>query len=279
MNAIKSLFFILKKTVIRLFAEDYAFRASALAYTTLLSLVPLLSVLVYLLTFSPPLFTRIINLTRDYLVENFIPSANITIEGYLQNFIDQAARLPALGFIFLVVAAVLLIITVDGVLNEIWQQDKRKKRIMGFVWRWLVLLVTPLIIGISLFISSYVLNIPWILELINRLGVQKSLLTLSSLVLNTLIFTIVNMVVPRCKVKWRAGLLGGLMTALLFEAAKSLFAFVMKHSTYQAIYGTLAIIPVFLFWLYVYWLIVLFGALLAHSQQQLKLATPTSPPP
>lgn len=269
MIAIKYLFLLFKKTVIRLFAEDYAFRASALAYTTLLSLVPLLSVLVYLLTFSPPLFTRIIYLTRDYLVANFIPSANITIEAYLQNFINQAAQLPTLGFFFLVVTAILLIITVDGVLNEIWQQSQNRNKIIAFAWRWLVLLVTPVIVGISLFVSSYLLNVPWVLQLINRLGIQKPVLIILALLINTLIFTIVNIVVPRCKVKWSAGFFGGLVTALLFEVAKSIFAYVMKHSTYQAIYGTLAIIPVFLFWLYVYWLIVLFGALFAYSQQHL----------
>lgn len=119
----------------RLITDNHTYRASALAYSTLLALVPLLSVIVSLIAIFP-FFARFMALARRYIIENFIPTSSTTIEFYLQNFIDQATRLPTIGLLFLVLAVGTLIITVEHTIDEIWGTTKRIKKISTWLLYW-----------------------------------------------------------------------------------------------------------------------------------------------
>lgn len=84
------------------------------------------------------------------------------------------------------------------------------------------------------------------------------------------------MVVPHYKINWQDAIIGGFLTACLVEIARAGFRiYINKFADYEAIYGALATIPVFLVWLFTFWLIVLFGAIFVHIKyQQRKLKTP-----
>jgi membrane protein len=250
----------------RLFQEQYTYRASGLAFTTLIALVPLLSVLVSLITVFP-IFTQLIELTENYIFTNFIPHSSNIIQKYLEAFIQQATHLPTVGIIFLLFTSFTLIIMVEHTLNSIWSAPKRKKNFRSFFLYWLVLLVTPIFIGLSVLISTYVFSISWLTGTVNKLGLTIPMLASLPLIINTIILSALYIIVPNSKVRFREGVLGGLTAAILFEIAKKAFAFYLKHfPNYELIYGTLATIPIFLIWVYISWLIILYGALVTNTR-------------
>lgn len=253
-----------------LFEERYTYHASALAFTTLLALVPLLSVIVSVASIFP-VFTKIVDLARNYILTNFIPTSRITIEFYLQNFIQQATHLSTIGIIFLFIITGMLIVTVDQTFNEIWQTPKNKKRYSSWLLYWIILLFLPLLIGLSVFVSSYLFSISWFSGIAGALGIEPLLLGCLPFLINTLIFSIVYIIIPRYRVKWRDGFSGGFIAAILFEISKYGFAVYLRlFPSYELIYGTLATIPIFLLWVYIAWLIILYGALVTHTQFKMR---------
>ncbi len=252
----------------RLFKEKYTYRASALAFTTLLALVPLISVIVSLIAVLP-IFTKFATLAQNYILENFVPTSGNTIQNYLVQFTKQATHLPVIGIIFLFFTALLLIITVEHTLNDIWDVSRRKKSLLALLIYWLILFLSPIVIGFSLFLSSYLFSLKWIAHTTNALGITLPMLSCLPLVINTAIFSLLYVAVPNTPVRWRDGFLGGFIAAILFEVAKKGFAFyIHKFPSYELIYGTLAAIPIFLLWLYISWLIILLGALVTHTHSQ-----------
>lgn len=254
----------------RLFVERYTYRASALSFSTLLALVPLLSVILSIITIFP-IFTRFIDLTRNYVLANFIPTSSNVIEHYLEAFTQQASRLPTLGIVFLFFTAVTLIMTVEHTFNDIWQTRQRKKRVVPILLYWVVLILTPVFIGFSVLLSSYIFSLSWFSGATTELGLKIPLLNGLPLLINTAMFSVLYVVVPNCHVRWRDGFFGGFIAALLFEIAKKVFAiYILKFPSYELIYGTLATVPIFLLWIYVSWLIILFGALVTNTQYKLQ---------
>ena len=254
----------------RLFLEKYTYRASALAFTTLLALVPLLSVIVSIIAVFP-IFTRFTNLAQNYILANFVPTSGAIIQQYLEGFIQQTTHLSSLGILFLFFTAVLLIITVEHTLNDIWQTPQRKKTLSLWLIYWLILIFAPVIFGLSLFLSSYLFSLSWFSGSTNKFGIVISWLNLLPLLINTSIFSVLYIVVPNHRVKWWDGLLGGLAAAVLFEAAKWIFALYIKQfPSYELIYGALATIPIFLIWLYISWLIILYGALVTNTRYRYR---------
>ncbi len=252
----------------RLYQEQYTYRAAGLAFTSLLALVPLLSVIMSLISIFP-IFSQLINLTEGYIFTNFIPHSSIIIRQYLEAFIQQATHLPTLGIGFLFFTVFTLILMVEHTLNAIYNAPKRKRTIKALINFWLILLIAPFFIGLSVFISTYVFSIQWLSGTADKLGLTIPLLATLPLIINIIVFSTLYIVVPNTKVKFRYGILGGSVAAILFELAKKGFAFYIKHfPSYELIYGALATIPIFLIWIYISWLIILYGAIVAQSYKQ-----------
>jgi membrane protein len=253
----------------RFYHEDYSYRASALTYTTLLALVPLVSVVIALLTHFPKLL-KIVELAQNYVLNNLIPTANDSIEYYLQVFTQQATHLPLLGILFLFITASLLIITVEDTFNHIWQIPLRKKNFASWVLYWAVLLLAPLAIGLSVFLSTLLFSFSWFAGVAI---IKTTWLGVLSLLINAALFSALYIIVPNTTVGIRNGIVGGLLAAVLFEIAKKTFAFyIHKYANYTLIYGALSTIPIFLVWVYISWFIVLYGALFTQASCQLKVS-------
>lgn len=251
----------------RLFREGYTYKASALAYTTLLSFVPLISVVVTMV--SPfPMVRNWIELTQKFIVTNFIPIPNNLIETYLINFITHATHLSTISFVFLVILSIMLIITIQNAFNDIWRSSENRKEVAYVLLHWLVLILTPFFIGLGIVLSGYLVAFFQLTQVGAKTPyIQIILLPFLSLLFNTLIFSMLYIFAPSFKVKSLDGLIGGFISACLFEIAKKGFgSFVVHFSSYQLIYGALAIIPIFLIWLYLSWLIILFGAILVQAK-------------
>ncbi len=244
----------------RRFHEDRGLQtAGALSFTTILALVPLLTVTVYALS-AFPVFESLSGRIHDFIFTNFIPATGQVVQKYLEQFAQKAARLTTVGIVFLFITALMVMDTIDQTLNDIWRIKVKRKRIASFTVYWAVLTLGPLLLGLSLVITSYLASIPLIQETVGG-NVQATLLGFLQFGLTVTAFTLLYTLVPNCPVRIRHALLGAVSAAVLFEIAKKGFTLYITHvPTYAAIYGTLAAIPIFLLWVYISWVISLLGA-------------------
>lgn len=234
--------------------------AATLAYTTLLSLVPLLTVIVSVLS-AFPVFEAISGQLKGVMLGNLVPSFGATVEQYLGRFVDRAAGLTLAGAIGVFISALLMISAIDRALNRIWHVHKRRRPFQGFMVYWTVLTLSPVLLGASLAASSYLLTASRLVDLETPGPAASLVLRALPLVAEVGAFLFLYMAVPNRRVPIRHAFGGALIAALLFEAAKGGFAlYVRMVPGFEAIYGALATIPLFLVWIYVCWLIVLLGA-------------------
>lgn len=237
--------------------------AGSLTFTTLLALVPLITIMFTVMA-AFPVFADFSTPVKIFLLENLVPeAAGRIITVYMQQFSDNAARLTALGIAGLAVTSVMLMMTIDTEFNEIWRVSRPRPLRHQILMYWAVLTIGPLLIGASLSITSTLVT----LSLGYFGGVESvgvTTLKLISTLLTCFAFAWLYWVVPNRRVRLSHALIGGIIAGLAFEAMKRGFAlYIAQFPTYQLIYGTFASFPIFLLWIYLSWLLVLAGAVIA----------------
>ena len=243
------------------FVEDRCFEAAgSLSYKTLIGIVPLLAVVIGIAS-SFGVFAHWIGQVESYIFTHFVPAKGDEIQSYVNEFIGRAAGLTASGSVFLVVISVLLMNTIERTFNRIWRVRHPRSWVNRVVMYWAVLTLGPLMLGASLVLSSYLAIVSGLApEALQRVLVAWAVRSAPFLIA-WLGFTLVFVLVPHRKVLIRHAVVGALLSAVLFELAKNLFVFYLQYSTtYQHLYGALAIMPIFLLWIYVLWIVVLMGA-------------------
>lgn len=239
--------------------------SAALAYTTLLSLVPLMVVSFAVFT-AFPVFESASSEIQDFVFNNFVPSSGEIVQEHLQSFSSKARQLTGTGIIFLMITSVMMMSTIEKALNSIWQINQRRNFLSKFIVYWAVLTLGPLLIGIGMAITSYVVSIPLFAEPAVLLSKKLGLLKTIPFFMEAMAFTLLYLLVPVTQVRFSHAVAGGLVAALLFELAKFGFTLYITHfPTYQTIYGALASIPIFLVWVYFSWIIALLGAQFTYS--------------
>lgn len=264
MNRLKQLVSFLRY-VAQTFYDDRCLRSSAaLTYTTLLSLVPL-SAVVFAVFAAFPVFDTFAAQIQSFVFENFVPTSGEAIQRYIEEFAGKTSRLTAIGTGFLILAALLLMNTIEGAMNDIWYIKSSRKAIPKFMVYWAMLTLGPILIGASLAATSYLTSLPLFGETALIAGLKAKLLALLPFFATAIACTLLYAIVPNTYVPLRNALTGAMVAAALFELAKKGFAlYVTAFPTYEIIYGALATIPVFLVWLYLSWMVVLLGAEISY---------------
>lgn len=239
--------------------------AGSLTFTTVLSLVPILTVAFALFT-AFPMFQSFRSAIEGYLFSNLVPG-NISrpILTYLNQFSHNAKGLTAAGLVGLVVTSVMTMLTVENALNAIWRVRQRRPLAQRVLVFWALVSFGPVLIGASLSVSSYLVSISagYVAKLPYGLGVVVGLVPI---LLSAVAFAMLYVFVPNTLVAWRDAFLAGLVAAVAFEIAKRGFGYyVARFPTYTAVYGTFAALPIFLLWIYVSWLVTLLGATIAAT--------------
>lgn len=251
------------RMVWRRFDEDRCMPiASSLTFTTLLAIVPIVTVALTLIS-AFPVFREASAHLEEFLLENMIPESAENVATYAQQFTENAGRLTAVGLVFLFVTAMIVLMTIDRALNEIWRVPRPRPPIQRVFIYWALLTVGPVLIGLSLSLTSWLVSV--------SLGVVQDvphaarvLARVVPIALTGIAFSMLYLTLPNRRVLWRDAFAGGLLAAVAFEAMKHGFAFyVTRFPTYKLVYGAFAAIPIFLMWIYLSWLVVLFGAVAA----------------
>ncbi|MCW8908094.1 MAG: virulence factor BrkB family protein [Sedimenticola sp.] len=234
--------------------------AAALTFTTLLALVPLMTVVLAIFS-AFPVSDRIVEQLQGFVFSNFLPASGEVISSYLNRFSENASRMTGPGLLFLVVVALLLMANIERAFNRIWRVKQRRRPLSRFLVYWAILTLGPLLIGISVAVTSYLVSMPQLSGAASWLGESLPLLKLMPVVASAFAFSLLYLVVPNRQVPLRHAVFSGVLAALMFELSKRLFAYyITQFPTYEAIYGALAAMPIFLLWLYLAWGITLLGA-------------------
>ncbi|MDO9064350.1 MAG: YihY family inner membrane protein, partial [Sulfuricella sp.] len=145
----------------RRFKEDRCVQfAASLTYTTLLALVPIVTIALTVLS-AFPVFTDLMAQLKAFILGNFVPiSAGKIISVYMQQFSQKAAHLTALGIGLLAVTAFVLMLTIDHAFDVIWRVRRKRPLLRRFLIYWAALTLGPLLIGASLSLTSYLVSIP-----------------------------------------------------------------------------------------------------------------------
>ncbi|MCO6057194.1 virulence factor BrkB family protein [Pseudomonas sp. MOB-449] len=243
----------------RFIADRGTNSAAALTYTSLFAVVPMMTVTFTMLS-AIPAFQGTGEQIQSFIFHNFVPSTGETLQEYLRGFTVQARHLTWVGVGLLVVTAFMMLVTIEKAFNTIWRVRQPRRGVSSFLLYWAILSLGPLLLGAGFAVSTYITSLSLISGPDALIGV-KTLLGFMPLLSSVAAFTLIYAAVPNARVPMRHALAGGVFTALLFEAAKALFGlYVSFFPGYQLIYGAFATVPLFLLWIYLSWVIVLFGA-------------------
>lgn len=245
--------------------------AASLSYTTLLAIVPLAAV--GLATFSAfPVFEGVQETLQKFLFSNFVPAAGEIVRENLTKFVANTGQLTAIGIVILTVTALMLLSTIEESFNVIWRQSVPRRLTIRLMTYWAILTLTPLLIGGSLALSSYIFTLTKVLGIEAFEGPLGSLVRFLPFVLSALGFALLYVIMPNRRVRWPHALTAGLVAAVLFQVLKFLFVlYVTNFPSFETIYGAMSAIPLFLIWMYVTWCTVLVGAELCASIPEWRL--------
>lgn len=249
--------------------ERLGLTAGSLTFTTLISLVPLLTVMLAIFT-AFPMFSSFQSALEQYFLKSLIPP-NIAkpVLASLTQFAAKANRLGVVGLVVLGITALALMLTIDRTLNAIWRVQRPRPMAQRVLVYWAALTLGPLLLGGSLTLTSYAISAGQ--GLFTKMPANLvTLLGGADILLLGLAMAGLFHYVPNTHVRWRHALLGGVFVSVGFAIAKSLLAWYVKQvPTYSTLYGAFATVPIFLIWIYLGWVIVLLGAILAANTPSL----------
>ncbi len=239
--------------------------ASSLTFTTVLSIVPLLTTVFGVMT-ALPVFDRMRDALHGFLESRLFPEAiSTSIFKYLDQFSANASSLTVVSVISFAVTSVSTMLTIDGALNTIWGVHRPRPLAQRLVTYWAILSVGPIVLGVSLSLTSYLASAAAGFVTAPP-PLVAAVLAITPLVLFTAAYSALYVYVPNRSVRWRDALAGAFLAALAFEGAKRGFAlYITRFPSYTMIYGALAALPLLLLWIYYIWIITLVGALIAAS--------------
>ena len=244
--------------------------AGSLAFTTTLALVPMFTVGSILIGYVPQVIEMKYAL-QEWILNTYLPGGiNQPILRYIDQFSEKAKGLTLFGLAGLLVTTVLTMAVIEKAFNHIWQIKAKRPFLKRTVIYFSATVLGPLVLGIGIYLSGWLLSETQ--GLTEAVSIHFEVFALIiPLLLTISLFTLVYKVLPFTFVAWRDALLGGLLAAIVFELMKYGFAFfVTKVPFYKTVYGTFAIVPLALIWIYVTWWVTLAGALLVANMPLIR---------
>ena len=244
--------------------------SASLAYTTILAIVPMLSILTIFIS----KLSRFINLReaiQAWITSTLIPGGlSDTISRYLTSFSSHSKGLTLFGIGGLLLSAILTLMTIERAFNQVWQVKQQRPFLIRMLMYILFTALGPVLLGLSIYLTSYVITFSHDLNVGFNYH-TKIIDVLVPFVLTMFPFVVLYKFGPNAIVQWRDALIGGILAAVVFESAKYGFTlFVSKAQIYKTLYGAFAIGPLFLVWIYLTWWVTMAGAVLTASLPHIR---------
>ncbi len=237
--------------------DELFLEAAALSFTTILALIPALTVVVSIFTMAPG-FEPLKEALLQFAKENFMPVFSEAVSNNVGQFVEHAGSMTVTGTIMLIVVSLLLVRAVDKTLNRIWRGGRRRLSVTVAIY-WTMLTMGPLSLSLLLWLTSRIITLS--IFGTDLSFAQQLLYYIMPVLIEIGMVAVLFLAVPTAPVKLRDALLGALAVTFVFELAKRIFAaFILNFTDYQAIYGALAALPVLMIWININWFIILLGA-------------------
>ena len=255
------------RVIVRFVADKCIQRASALAYASLLAIVPMV-VLGFSVFTSFQAFESMAGSVSEALLEYLLPTSQQVVQDYLGTVTEETTTLSVFGIIGLLFVATALLNTIEEAFNDIWRITRARAWLSKFIVFWAALTLAPILIGASITITSYFTALPVLKEVAEGASYISEAPFLVPWLMSSLAMASLYYVLPNTNVPFRYAAVGGLIAGALFEWTKIGFAFyVTEVANYERLYGALSTLPIFLLWIYLVWVIVLLGSEIAFCLQ------------
>ncbi len=261
---------ILTLVVRGFFVDGCMIRASALTFTTLLSLVPLLA-----LMFSVLKGFGVQNELEPLLLDQLAVGggeAVTKIVEYINN--TDVANLGKYGLLLLIVTVLTLLSNIETSFNNVWGVEETRPLLRRFTDYFSVVTIGPLMLVLAISMTSTLKSQQLVLTLLENEYAGEVLLTLFNVLpfmVMWLVFAGLYLFMPNVKVSPRAALIGGIFGGTLWQISQwGYLNFQVGVARYNAIYGTMAALPILMVWIYLSWMIVLLGLEMTYATQNLR---------
>jgi membrane protein len=249
--------------IVRRFArENFAQVSASLAFTTLLSIVPLVAVVLGAMSAAPSFMRMVDHL--DEMIRNLLPerSAGLII-AYVFEFSQKALRVTVVGLLALVFTALSMLHTIERAFDTVWKAKARRAWWRRIALYAVLILLWPLAVAYVVTAVSFTVSLssgwfvapPWLYALLSKA---------TGVLVAAVFFAGLYYAVPNVPVRPSNALAGGFFAALGFLLMQKGFELYLSYfPAVTLVYGAFATVPIFLLWLYLSWAVILLGALVA----------------
>ncbi len=241
-------------------------KAASLTYTTLLSIVPILTVLLMILS-SVPALASVRAQIYEVIYSNLLPQSSLQVSKYINNFAEKSSNLTIIGSMVLFFTTIMTLTTIERAFNQIWRVENRSGGMKSILRYWTIVTLGPLILGTAFIVSSTVQSLSFLNRQIAGYGIDWSFwIQVVSIAVTVAGFIGMYWFIPKARVPAKNAAIAGVFVAVIFELMKNLFGTVMANFTsYEAIYGAFAALPIFLLWIYLSWNLILLGVEISYT--------------
>lgn len=242
--------------------------AAALSYTTLLAVVPFISIALAIFA-AFPMFADVRIQVQDFLIQNFVPNLGENVQQYMAAFVSAAAKLTTIGVAGLAITAGLLLATIENSFNFIFKVKKHRRIATKITLYWTIITLCPLLLGIAFSLKGYMLKMQYFNG--NTESVDFLTTVVAHHLLTFFILWLSYFVVPNKKVRASSAAIGAAIAFVMMSILHFGFAYFLQlNVTYRTLYGAMASVPLLLVWMYSWWTVVLFGAVTTASLEELR---------
>lgn len=239
--------------------KELTFFAASLSFYTIFIIIPLLLITMTLLT-SLPSFTEYYGAIKIFIFSNLMPVNSEIFVGYMDDFIKNSAKMGIVGLAMILVSSLLFFKDFEYIANKIFHAKPRT------LWEsittyWTMLTLTPIALGVSFFITGYVVSLASKNELTSGLNI----LPWVPYIIIWALFFLIFQIAANTKINPKASLISSFIVSIIFSISKNSFIqYVFYNKSYTTIYGSFSIIMFLFLWIYLSWIIFIYGLKLCY---------------
>ncbi|WP_345993453.1 YihY family inner membrane protein [Sulfurimonas sp. HSL-1716] len=248
-----------KAVILGFIDKELTLFAASLSFYTIFTIIPLLMIVMTLIT-SLPSFSEHYETIKNFIFSNLMPVNSQAIMGYIDGFLKNSVKMGVIGFASVIIASMLFFQNFEYIVNRIFHAQKRT------VWEsvttyWTLITLTPIALGVSFYISG---KLAMIVDESILSGWINIIKIFPYLIIWALFFLIYQ-IAANIKIEPKASLIASFITSTIFSIAKSSFIYyVVYNKTYATMYGSFAMVIFLFFWIYISWIIFIYGMKLCY---------------
>lgn len=252
---LKAAFRHIRLFFLMLFDREITVYASSLSFYTIFTVVPLLIISLSLIA-NVPVFEEQYAKIQIFIFDNIMPVQTAAMAGYLESFFQNSVQLGVIGFATMIVSSLLFFQNFEHIVSKIFKTSKRG------IWDaittyWTLITLTPIVLIASMSLKAYLVT--------HVSGFALSALSIFPFLLLWSIFFLIYKIAVNADVSIRAAAMSSFIVAVVWGIAKNSFVqYVFYNKTYATMYGSFSALIFFFLWIYVSWIIVIYGMKLCY---------------